>query len=242
MGFNEKVYVIDAGNTAIKVALFEENKPVEVKRLKYVDLLKEDSYLNQNEKFRFGSSVLNEVRNQELKSIFPNLLFFDDKTKLPIKLNYKTTQTLGRDRICNAVAAYSLFPHNNTLSIDIGTCVKYDFVSYKGIYEGGAISPGINLRYKSLNEFTDNLPLIEAKTEVELLGKSTYESIHSGVINGIYAEIIQTIKRYRCEFDDLKIIITGGDTKYFDFNGKKDTFVEENLTLKGLFQIFLLNV
>lgn len=242
MAGNQNVYIIDAGNTAIKVALFEENELVEVKRLKYKDLLEEGGYLNVNEKFRFGSSVLNETKNLELKSVFQNLTFFDEKTRLPITLNYKTPQTLGKDRICNAVAASFIFPSNNTLSIDIGTCIKYDLVTRNGVYEGGAISPGINLRYKSLNEFTDNLPLIEAKTEVQLIGKSTHDAIHSGVINGVYAEIIQTIERYRSEFHDLKIIITGGDAKCFDFKGKKDTFVEENLTLKGLFQIFLLNV
>lgn len=242
MGGSQNVYIIDAGNTVVKVALFQQNELVEVKRIEYRSLVENSFDFKIKEQFKFGSSVLNEIKNHELKSIFPNLLFFNENTKLPITLNYKTPQTLGKDRICNAVAASFIFPNQNTLSIDIGTCIKYDLVTLNGRYEGGAISPGINLRYKSLNEFTDNLPLIEAKNEVDLIGKSTHDAIHSGVINGVYAEIIQTIERYRCEFEDLKIIITGGDAKSFDFKGKKDTFVEENLTLKGLFQIFLLNV
>ena len=92
-----------------------------------------------------------------------------------------------------------------------------------------------------MNDYTANLPLLDTKDSCELIGKSTHESIHSGVMNGIKAEIDQLIERYREENKDLTFFVTGGDAQFFDFGGKNDIFVNENLTLIGLYQIYLFN-
>ena len=128
-----------------------------------------------------------------------------------------------------------------SVSIDIGTCIKFDFVDENGNYKGGSISPGIDLRYKTLNDYTGNLPLVNDKSKTELVGNSTINSIKSGVLNGIQAELNHFIYLYSKEYQDLTFFVTGGDAVYFDFPLKNNTFVDENLTLKGLYKIYVFN-
>jgi len=161
-------------------------------------------------------------------------LELDTSTLLPITLNYKTLETLGKDRIALAVAAAQLYPHKNVLIIDAGTCITYDFIDKHKEYQGGSISPGIQMRFKALNTFTDKLPLINPTDNVELLGKSTSESISSGVMNGVYSEIDGIIDKYKINFPDIEVILTGGDIIYFDKKLKNNIFANSNLVLKGL--------
>jgi type III pantothenate kinase len=187
------------------------------------------------------SSVVSFEETKRLENLFLNCYTVNNDSPLPIKLIYLTPKTLGIDRICNAVAIAQLCPNKNAVSIDLGTCLKFDFVNRENQYVGGSISPGIHLRYKSLNDYTSNLPLIRDTNAISLIGKSTVESIHSGVINGIQAEINHLIQRYSEEYSDLTFFMTGGDIHYFDFPVKSNIFVDENLTLKGLYQIYLFN-
>jgi type III pantothenate kinase len=145
------------------------------------------------------------------------------------------------DRACNVAAASYYFPERNVLIVDIGTCIKFDLIDKTNTYLGGSISPGIRLRFESLATQTANLPLLQHQIEYDLIGKSTSESIINGVINGCYSEILGLIQQYEDNFDDLQIIITGGDSFYFDFNEKSNIFADENLTLKGLYQLYLFN-
>ena len=126
------------------------------------------------------------------------------------------------------------YANNEALVIDIGTCVKYDFVNKGKIYEGGAISPGIHLRYKSMNQFTSKLPLIEDRLNAPIIGRNTYEALRSGVINGMHREIVGFMDEYLRLFPELTIFLTGGDARYFEFDKKYSIFADENLTLKGL--------
>ena len=238
------VLVIDAGNTFLKVALFEQNEITKLQRIKFNELDKlTQLYEESGRPPVILSSVLTFEQTNQLFSLFDSCLIVNQSTKLPIHLNYHTIETLGIDRICNAVAVHSLNQNSNKngVSIDIGTCIKFDFVDLEGNYEGGSISPGISLRYKSLNDYTANLPLLTSTETASLIGKSTHESIHSGVMNGIQAEIHQLIEQYKRKKTDLTFFVTGGDAQFFDFGGKNDIFVNENLTLIGLYQIYLFN-
>jgi len=238
---NHIVYIIDAGNTLVKFAKFEKGC---LKNIKKVNFNKINEFIvdqNINKFPCFASSVLDERDNLILQEQIPSLKFLKNSSKLPIEINYKTPETLGLDRICNSVASFNLSKQNNALAIDIGTCVKFDFISKEGKYLGGSISPGIDLRYKSMNDYTKKLPLITEKTKTTLIGESTIESITSGVMNGIQAEINQFIERYCNEFDNLFVFMTGGDLEYFDIPIKNNTFVDEFLTIKGLYHIYLLN-
>jgi type III pantothenate kinase len=238
------VLVIDAGNSFLKIALFENGEITRVQRIKISEIDNLTQYYTQVGRPQvILSSVLNSEQTKFLFSLFDTCFVVNRATKLPIRLNYTTAETLGFDRICNAVAAHSLNPSvkNSALSIDIGTCIKFDFIDSEGTYQGGSISPGIDLRYKSMNDYTANLPLLNTRETCDLIGTSTHESIQSGVINGIKAEIDQFILRYSSEKGDLTFFVTGGDAQFFDFGGKNGIFVNENLTLIGLYQIYLFN-
>jgi type III pantothenate kinase len=150
-------------------------------------------------------------------------------------------ETIGIDRLCNVAAAIKNFESENCLVVDIGTCIKFDFISANNIYLGGSISPGIDVRYKSLHEQTSKLPLIASKVNTPIIGDNTKRAIHSGVINGMQYEIQGMILRYEKDFSDLKILITGGDASYFDFPQKSNIFANKNLTLEGIAEIYEIN-
>jgi type III pantothenate kinase len=132
-------------------------------------------------------------------------------------------------------------PAKAKLVVDLGTCIKCDFMNESQVYEGGSISPGLNMRAKSLQTFTAKLPLIPVHAHSNLIGKNTKESIESGVYNGWKAEITQLIHLYQTKYPDLDVYLTGGDARYFDFEQKSNIFVLEHLTLEGILEIYRLN-
>lgn len=164
------------------------------------------------------------------------------KTALPITNAYKTPETLGRDRLSVAVAAADLFPKKNCLIIDAGTCITYDFIDKKGVYHGGSIAPGIEMRLKAMNAFTANLPLIQRKKLSQTIGKDTETSIRTGAQHGATMEIEGNIEHYTALFGRLQVLLTGGDAKYFAKNLKTQIFVNQNLVLLGLNKILNYNV
>lgn len=232
--------IIDIGNTTTKVVFFEKDKIVisrKYKRLKLhflESLIKQYDIENQIEAVIMStvSYMPDDVIRYLKKRYF--FIFFDDKTPIPIKNLYETPETLGNDRLASAVAANSLYPDQNVLCIDIGTCIKYDFVNKNNQYCGGAISPGFNIRFNALNTFTEKLPLIESKKVNYLIGKSTEESILSGVINGTALEINGMIIKYKNNYPDLKVVLSGGDMKYFDKELKISIFAVSNIVTLGL--------
>ena len=234
----ERIQVLDAGNTRVKLAVFENNTLLEVRyfenRLKLLD------FLAENEKIVL-SSVVDDAFLIELKKKVCDIFQITLDLQLPFKMKYKTPETLGIDRICNVVAINSFKSSGNRLCVDIGTCIKFDFLDENQNYLGGSISPGINLRFKALNSFTAKLPLLQPTTIVDLIGDSTTRAIQSGVQLGMQAEINGIINSYQQKYEDLTIFITGGDTHYFDFEQKSIIFADENLTLKGIFELYKLN-
>jgi type III pantothenate kinase len=162
-------------------------------------------------------------------------------TPTPVTIEYETQNTLGIDRLCNAVAIVSRLDSEFGVVIDIGTCIKFDLITKEGLYKGGSISPGIDLRYKALNDYTGKLPKLSNKSNTNLVGGTTASSIQSGVINGINAEINGLMDMYSMQFESLTFFMTGGDASCFDILSKNDIFADENLTLIGLFEIYKYN-
>ena len=177
---------------------------------------------------------------QKLQKI-PFFIVLDSSTKVPFKNLYSSPTTLGIDRIALAAAAVSLYPQKNTLIIDAGTCITYDFVNLKSEYLGGAISPGIDIRYQSLHHYTSKLPKLIKSEAHNLIGTSTSEAIHSGVINGVIHEIEGVIRQYELDFHDLTIVLTGGDTKFLFKQLKNSIFANQNFLLHGLNKILTFN-
>ncbi len=164
-----------------------------------------------------------------------NLLEFTSATPVPLKNVYKSMHTLGSDRLAAAVSASQQFPNEDTLAIDAGTCIKYDFTNSQGEYLGGGISPGIDMRFKALNNFTDRLPLVSRNEDFDqLIGTNSHESILSGVQTSVVAEVEGIIAMYKEKYHNVKVILTGGDTAFFENRLKKPIFAAPFLILKGL--------
>jgi type III pantothenate kinase len=150
---------------------------------------------------------------------------------------------LGSDRLAASIGAYSLHPNSNVLVIDAGTCIKYNFTNFKNEYLGGSISPGIEMRFKSLEHFTSKLPLINFDASYrELIGENTKNSILSGVINGSIAEIDGIMFDYKSKFPNIICILTGGDSEFLAKRLKNSIFTHQNLVLKGLNDILNYNL
>ena len=156
------------------------------------------------------------------------------RLSLCLILNYKNPETLGKDRIANIVAVSEEYPNKNVVVIDAGTCITYDFINKDQEYLGGRISPGLEMRYKSLNEFTELLPKLSVSGESKFIGDDTESSIYSGVEQGVLSEVNSLIFGFRKENEDLIVVVTGGDTFFFENALKNIIFADQNLVLKGL--------
>ena len=230
--------IIDIGNTLVKYALFNNDKLLQLSKKNQVDHNYIDQIISKNS---VNSVIVSSVRKKIEWNINTKLVVLNHTTKLPITINYKTPKTLGNDRIANAVGASLLYPNKNILVIDAGTCITFDFINSDKVYQGGRISPGIEMRYKSLHEFTDNLPKIISHSDDYFIGKSTMESIVSGVKQGILSEVKLIISDLKKENEDLIVIVTGGDTFFFDKALKSSIFADQNFVLKGLNEILKYN-
>ena len=232
------VTIIDAGNTSIKVARFEDKTLLSVDRFSSSEPV--NSWTKKiSKKGDFAiSSVLSEEKTQEIIAHFDDIMVLTPQTPVPINVNYGTTNTLGMDRLCNAVYLHSVITSEYAVCIDLGTCFKFDILHKSEGYMGGSISPGIRLRYQSLNDYTGKLPLLTNKSVIDFVGIDTETSIQSGVMNGAKAEVMGFIAYYREQYPGLTFFMTGGDLKHFDIHPKNDIFADENLTLKGLHEIY----
>jgi type III pantothenate kinase len=236
--------IIDLGNTRSKFAVFIQGKQIVLET--FDDLTKEGVIQFLNKTRGSGSAILSAVI--EIPEWLPvlieerfKILYFNHKTRVPLRNLYMTPETLGRDRLACAAGAQRLFPGVNVLSIDAGTCIKYDFVNAAGDYLGGAISPGINMRLKAMHTFTARLPLVVPEADVLLIGRSTEESLRTGAVKGAIAEVNGMIEFYNIQYKDVKVLISGGDRKYFDNQAKNSIFAHPNLVVFGLHEILLFN-
>lgn len=233
--------VVDTGNTFTKVGLFDKGTMIHVHSYHAFDSNDLPYYFRKHRiRKAIVSSVgadpmpvLEHLRRQE----GCDAILFDHHTPLPFRNNYATPETLGKDRLAAVAGAFYEFPAQNVLVIDAGTCITYDILTAEGTYEGGTISPGIRMRYKAMNAFTQNLPLLETQEEAPLTGKSTAASMHSGVNNGIIQEAEGMIAQYSSHYDNLHIVLTGGDYIYFDKKVKNNIFARPNIVLTGLNKI-----
>lgn len=162
---------------------------------------------------------------------------------LPVELKYQTPETLGSDRIALACGAQDRYPAHNVLIIDVGTCITYDFKNAAAQYLGGAISPGVLMRFEAMHHFTARLPLIGKWNERpnELMGSTTEQSMQIGVWAGIDAEIAGIIKRYQSRYPKLKVLFTGGAGKRFAQELNFDIFAAPKLLPEGLNYILEFN-
>jgi type III pantothenate kinase len=234
--------VIDSGNSAAKVAIFDHHALIE-KRV-FVALEELKSFMEQN---YFDNLIISSVKadpNQIASwTSKPEKTFILKKgLSLPVRNLYSTPDTLGMDRLAAVCGGHELFPSAHCLVIDAGTCITYDFLDKDGNYHGGSISPGLSMRFQAVHTFTAKLPLVSPKWGVTLIGDSTEASIQSGVVNGMLAEIDGIIRQYQEKFSDLKVILCGGDAGFFENQLKASIFASPELVLIGLNSILIHNV
>ena len=236
--------IIDIGNTVAKLAVFDGDKVVEVLRGSNYSL---DCLTILRHKYPIERGILasvirlsNTIRRQ-LKEVDFEVLELDCHTPVPISNMYKSPQTLGMDRLAAAVGANYLMPQKNLLVIDAGTALTYEFIDAEGKYWGGNISPGLYVRFKTLNACCDKLPLIDRRGDLPEFGYDTETAIRAGVIHGMEFEIAGYIRLMQKKYPDLLVFLTGGDKFSFDANLKSIIFADRFLVLKGLNRILNYN-
>lgn len=237
--------IIDVGNTLVKLAIFKNDEIIIKKTIvseSILDVLKtiKNDFKAVNRAILSTVGKLDAETINIIKTLF-DLLILSSEIKLPFISLYETPKTLGVDRIALVCASVKQFKNTNVLIIDAGTCITYDFINTKNEYLGGAISPGLGVRYKSLKTLTTDLPLLEVEMPQGIIGKSTPASIHSGVVYGVLKEIDGVIEEYKQKYSDLTVILTGGDSNFLSKQLKSSIFANQNFLLEGLNELLIFN-
>jgi type III pantothenate kinase len=234
--------VIDYGNSSAKVGIFDHHELVRKEVFTEPGLLKNflenfsADYIIVSSVTTDASLVCSWAKQVKEKYILTHTL------PLPIKNGYATPLTLGVDRIAGVCGARQHFPNRNSLVIDLGTCVTYDFIDSEGVFLGGGISPGLSMRFEAVHTFTAKLPLVQVVEDASLIGNSTETCIQSGVLNGMIEELNGIIGRYQEKFQGLQVILCGGDARFFENKVKGSIFALPELVLSGLNSILIYNV
>ncbi len=239
------VFILDIGNTAIKIAVVDHLKVYDLYRSNAQDF--QDSFAVIRKKYPAVKEIVwcqvgpfpATLRAQIEKS--HSIFELSNQCVVPFENNYKSA-TLGIDRVALVAGVEpSQTIRQSTLIVSMGTCITYDFIDADHVYQGGAISPGVQLRYSSLHNFTKNLPLLKAEKQETFIGNSTESSIHNGVLNGILQEIKGTRKQYKSLDINLNCILTGGDAHVLQSQLKRRFFVDPFLMLHGIYKLYILN-
>lgn len=238
---------VDIGNSRVKLSVFEGDNVIysDVK-----DTVTDDYMAHIVEKYSVTAAIICSVTGYDygfvewLKRNVKPTIIFDSTVKTPVRNGYGSPETLGMDRLAAVVGAASLKPGRSLLVVDAGTAVTYDFVTSDGVYKGGNIAPGASLRFRSLNEHTSRLPLIDLGHEPSgaVLGNNTADAIWHGVVCGMAYEIEGYISYLKEREEGLEIFFTGGDAFFFEKYIKSSIFVVSNLTAIGLNAILNYNL
>jgi len=228
---------IDIGNSSCKAGVYGAGKKEYIKYSACQDKsFVEEIISRYNIERAILSSVLREspgfITLLEDKGI--ETLILSHQTPLPFEMSYKSPETLGTDRLAAIAGAHNMFGNSNVLVIDAGTAVTYDMLESNNVYTGGNISPGLVLRFRALNEFTGRLPLVSKGDSFGNLGVNTVDAIRSGVQTGLIFEINEYIRTLKKKYRELKVIITGGDGKFFGDKLETGFILEPDLVLDGL--------
>jgi type III pantothenate kinase len=229
---------VDVGNTKIKAAVFEGATLVEK-----IIFDKDDALVVIKSIVKKYTSIMHSIMSSVGREQDDLYLYLQQSTiftpvsrdlNFPFANKYATPATLGIDRMVLSAGAVLKFPDSARLVIDAGTCVTYDFTDSQNNYLGGAISPGLQLRYGAMHNFTAKLPLLYPEMPESYIGNATNLAMHSGVVNGLLYEVEGFISRYSEQYQDLKVILTGGDAEFLAKRLKNTIFANSNFLLESL--------
>ncbi len=234
---------LDFGNTRLKAAIFENDRFIEEI---FLTDDKTGTILHLIEKYHPEKTILSSVinHNETLEQMLSEKSIFHKITHIT-KLNFTTPvgkpETIGADRLALVAAAVHFYPGKNILVIGLGSCITYNFVNQYKQFVGGSISPGMDMRFKSMNDFTAKLPLVQADWNFPFIGYDTKTNLQSGVISGIVSEIDGFIEKYTQKFNNFNVVLTGGNSAYFASQLKNKIFADYNFLFKGLYALSELN-
>lgn len=234
---------IDVGNTFTKLAVFKNH---DLKHFVRTEKLEVEDIKELKELFQFDQVIYlasgkdNEDVIRHLQE-YKHHILLNHKTPMPIHIMYETPHTLGTDRIASVMGAYSLFPGENVVIVDIGTCITYELMDKNANYLGGNISPGVKMRLVSMHNQTAKLPLVEMGDIDNWIGNNTENAIRNGAVLGTLMEIESFLARASKEFGDFRTIFTGGGADFFAKKINSEIFVDQNLVHRGLNEIILYN-
>lgn len=230
---------IDIGNTLTKLSVIDNTNVLHSETVPEIDQAMLGNLLTLYPSL--SRAIWVSVREKQhsawlefLQGRLTCVLELTHRLPLPIRITYKTPETMGMDRVAAVCGAHRLYPGKDVLVIDAGTAITYEFLSRKGEYLGGNISPGIAMRFRALHEFTARLPLVKESSSYSPAGKSTEEAIASGVLRGILAEVNEYVSTFYKNNPNGVVILTGGDAIFFGKKLKSTIFVNPNLIHVGL--------
>jgi len=229
----------DFGNTRLKAAIF--NGPEFIKEIVLQDASTNtieqliDEY--QPTKSILSSVIIHPPEMEDLLSSKTRFHKLSYSSKLPITTPVGKPETIGADRLALVSASVHLFPKQHNLVIALGSCITYNFINNKHEFLGGSISPGMNMRFRSMNEFTALLPIVKPENNFPLIGYDTKTNLLSGVILGMAKEIDGIIDAYSFKYSNFNVLLTGGDMAFFVPHLKNKIFADQNLIFKGLYAI-----
>jgi type III pantothenate kinase len=235
----QKTCCFDFGNTRLKCALFQDRELLEMVVLENGHPDTVQTLINS---FQPDKSILASVINHdpEVETVLAASTLFHKlghTSKIPFSTPVGKPETIGADRLAAVAAAVDLFPKQHNLVIGLGTCITYNYVNPTHEFLGGSISPGMQMRFRSMHEYTALLPLVEAENNFPLIGYDTKTNLLSGVILGMAKEIDGIIDAYALKFNNFNVLLTGGDMAFFVPHLKNKIFADPYLIYKGLYAI-----
>lgn len=232
--------VIDVGNTRMKYAFFE------------MDCLKESGFgwerletalMGWKQKgepiyvLLSGSGNIPEKYIVALREWADFFLEASSAIPMPLKIDYLTPNTLGFDRIANCVGAMKLFPDRPLLVIDSGTCITYNYVDAHGVFLGGNISPGVEIRFNALHHYTAKLPCLKPVQKYGGIGRTTEEAIQNGVLSGMFFEVQTYVERFYHAESNGMVVVTGGNADFLRDKGMEQIYFCDVLGFLGLNEV-----
>jgi len=235
---------VDIGNTTIKLVVFDSSKVVARYVITHEDVFDMQDLINT---YSIQNSIVSTVTTSE----FPWMSLLTKNThcirvnhaiRIPFISSYSPFEKLGLDRVVGLSAAIKMFPEEDVLVIDAGTCITYDLMNAQAHHLGGSISPGLGMRYRAMHEFTDALPKLDVTNPSAFPPSNTQEAIHHGVIDGACAEIEAFIAQYTENSSNFKVILTGGDANFLAERLKNGIFAHVDFLAHGLNTLLELNL